>query len=65
MLGFLPHFNWSFADTFFSLSAKLIIFIEIRVLIYARIFTQVYKRSVVACIYNTRPLTKYVFDRLF
>lgn len=44
MLGFLPHFNWSFADTFFSLSAKLIIFIEIRVLIYARIFTQVYKK---------------------
>ena len=23
------------------------------------------KKSVVACIYNTRPLTKYVFDRLF
>ena len=23
------------------------------------------KRSVVACIYNTRPLTKFVFDRLF
>ena len=45
MFGFLPHFNWSFAATFFSLSAKLIIFIETRVLTYARIFTSVYKKG--------------------
>ena len=32
LLGFRLHFNWSFAAPLFSLSAKLINFIEIRVL---------------------------------
>ena len=55
----------TFISLVFSRATKLIIFIETRRSDMHSSSHRSIKRSVVACIYNTRPLTKYVFDRLF